>query len=298
MAVSYRNSFINSTNVRVNKDYKVEAFSKLLSVLWFISKPLTKYLIKAIFFTSRRFQITPVQKQILEDSETFSFVSGKTKVKAWKYGTGPSIVFVHGWSGRGVQFDTFFDAFVKAGYSVIFFDTLGHGESEGKTSSYFQFTDSIADLVKSRKDLNIRGFIAHSFGASAVVNYLSKNEMNVKTILIAPALNLVSMLNKTFEQYGVPLHIFHSVLKEFEVSMGHEFVKENPIDLIKKIKSEILIVHDKNDKAISSQDSKNIRENADNLLLHETKGLGHIRILRDEQTRNLIVNHMKPKMIF
>ena len=295
MAISYRNSLINSTNVRVRKNYKIEIFSKFLSFLWFVSQPLTKYLIRKMFFRPQSSTITTTQKQILDTAEAFSFISGKTKVKCWKLGTGPSIVFIHGWSGRGVQFEELFEPFIEAGYSVLFFDAPGHGESEGKTSNYFQFTDSIDDLVNSRKDLDIRGFVAHSLGAAALINFLSKKEMDVKVILIAPALNLLSMLNQTFNQYGVPLHIFRSILKEIEVLTGHEFSKENPIDLLQKIKSEILIVHDKNDKATPFEDSKNISKAMDNILLHETIGLGHIRILRDTKVMDFIVNYEEIK---
>ena len=59
-----------------------------------------------------------------------------------------------------------------------------------------------------------------------------------------------------------------------------------------------MIVHDINDKATSFEDSKKVSVDAENLLFMETKGLGHIRILRDEKIRDGILSYLKPKINF
>jgi pimeloyl-ACP methyl ester carboxylesterase len=58
-------------------------------------------------------------------------------------GDGPTVLFIHGWSGRGSQFYEWVNPLVKAGYSVVFMDASGHGDSDGKMSSLPEFRDAI-----------------------------------------------------------------------------------------------------------------------------------------------------------
>ncbi len=44
-----------------------------------------------------------------------------------------------------------------------------------------------------------------------------------------------------------------------------------------------LLIHDKNDKEVSIDESKKIEKNLSKVLKFYTKGLGHRRILRDEK---------------
>src|SRR5205085_10246750 len=54
------------------------------------------------------------------------------RLAAWRWGTGPTILLVHGWEGRGAQLGALVEPLVDAGFSVLTFDGPAHGDSSGK----------------------------------------------------------------------------------------------------------------------------------------------------------------------
>ncbi len=289
MAVSYKSTSIKSTNVRFYGDIGNRLSYAIFSVIWFFSEPLAKFLVKYLFFRPQKYAISADQKAFLEKAVPFTFMSGKKKIQAYKWGQGPAILFVHGWAGQGVQFMPFFKPVLASGCSVVTFDHVGHGASDGMFANYFEFSKAVYNLIVNHRDLDIKAVVAHSLGGSAVVNFLSRTRLNIKVILIAPALSLIDTLNTTFIKYGVPLHIFKSLLKDLEQETGHEFAKENPVDLIQDITSDIYLVHDFKDKAISFEESRKVSLRQDNISLYPKYGLGHIRILKDDSVVNDVV---------
>ena len=293
MTVSYGNSLLKSTNVRVYKKLSIWFAYLFFSVTWKISRPLAKHIVKVLFFKPQKYKLTERENNMIKNARSFTFQSGDKTIQGYEWGKGPAIIFIHGWAGRGIQFLQYFDLLINAGYSVFTFDHVGHGDSEGQTSNYFEFSNAVISFMMFKKKLEIHAIVAHSLGASAVVNYLWQTGRKIKTILIAPALSLIDTLDQTFSRYGVPKAVFKSLIKEIETETGHEFEKENPASLITMLDSDILIVHDTHDKAISYEDSWKISLLNDNIRLYSTRGLGHIRILKDKALAREIIRKIQ-----
>ncbi len=282
MPVQYKRSSKKGTNVRyINIVFKVFT-GFIFYLIRPVSRSLVKYMVANLFFKPRKYQLSETEKNIIQKAHPFKFSSNGRTLQGYQWGEGPAVVFIHGWSGRAVQFYSYFDFLIRAGFSVLSFDHIGHGDSDGKTSSYFEFSDALKNFMDLQKDQDVRAIVAHSLGASAAVNYLWKTGNKIQTVLISPALFLVEMLEQTFSGYGVPKFAYQSVIRDIEIRTGHEFDKENPIDLIKTIPARLLIVHDIVDQAVSYEDSWRASLIHENIRLYSTKGLGHIRILRDE----------------
>lgn len=281
-----------STNVRLFQ-IRQKTVHAALDLLWNVTPTLTKLLVKKMFFTPSSYKITPLEKQYLEDGDSFQLsVHGKT-VQCWKWGRGPSVLLAHGWNGRGIQLLHFIEPLIQRGYSVIGYDAPGHGESEGKTSSYFEFTDTIRTLLTTSNGHKIQGVIAHSLGGSATINSIAKENQPLEAVLVAPALRLAELLECFFDHIGVPRHLYHILIQEYEHQFGYDMRQDNPAHLFKKINSKILIVHDKHDPTIPYTDSKELSNEFENILLHTTEGLGHKRILTDESVVDAIVNYFR-----
>ncbi len=281
-----------STNVRLSQIRK-KTVHGFLHLLWNFTPTLTKLLVKKVFFTPATYKITPAEKQYLESGESFQLSVHDKTVQCWKWGSGPSILLAHGWNGRGIQLHHFIEPLMRRGYSVIGYDAPGHGVSQGKTSSYFEFTDTIRTLLTSSNGYKIQGVIAHSLGASATVNSIAKENQPLEAVLIAPALRFAEVLTYFFAHVGVPTHIHQELIEEYENQFGYDMQRDNPVNLLKEINSEILIVHDTHDPTIPYIDSKELSNEFQNISLHTTKGLGHKRILTEESVVDAIVNHFR-----
>jgi pimeloyl-ACP methyl ester carboxylesterase len=267
------------------------------NLLWNHTPTLSKGIIKRLFFTPSTYKSSPIEKDYLDTGRRFEISIHGRVVNCWKWGSGPSILLAHGWNGRGIQLHHFIEPLIQRGYSALTYDAPGHGASQGKTSSYFEFTDTIRTLLSSPNGHEIRGVIAHSLGGSAVVNSIEKENLALDAVLIAPALRLKEVLYGFFDYVGLPRAIYEILIKEYEDQFGYNMHRDNPVNLLREINSKILIVHDKNDPTIPYADSKEISGRFPNIELHTTERLGHKKVLADSSVVNRALDYFgeKPK---
>ncbi|MDH4205594.1 MAG: alpha/beta hydrolase [Desulfobacteraceae bacterium] len=280
-----------STNVRYIKA-RQRGTHLLLTALWHLAPNATKNIILKGFFKPMSYALTPLERQFLENGTSFHIHVHDKKIRCWKWGNGPGILFVHGWNGRGVNFAYFFKPLINAGYSVITYDAPAHGESEGHVTNYFELSDTVRSFLDPSHDFNIQGIIAYSIGASAVINCISKEKPSIDAVLIAPALKLKEILFNSFNHHGVPEIVYQNLVAGMEEYYGYDVHQDNPYVLAKTISTKMLIVHDKDDRTIPYTDSKILSDKTDNVYLHTTEGLGHKRILRDKAVVDVITAYI------
>jgi len=291
MTVRLRTLSNNSTNVRTITMKRL-VIHALLNLSWRIAPALAVGLVKKHVFRPAGYRTSIEEEQFLDTGSKFQIdIHGKT-VQGWKWGEGPSVLFVHGWNGRGIQFKLFFEPLVEAGYTVIIFDAPAHGDSGGKTSSYFEWTDTIRAVLSSPNGFNVKGLIGHSLGGSAVINALSKKNISIPAVLIAPVFRLEEILFNTFRLYGIPERVYHRAIEEYEHRFGYTLKNANPGKLLQAIDAELLVIHDRQDQAIPFRDSSETARTWPHVMLHVTTGLGHRRILSDRDTVDFATDYM------
>lgn len=291
MPHKYSNFQNNSTNDRNN--YKIKLLRITLAFFYYIFPTVIENFIKKHFFAPHSYPLSDQEKKLLNSSKAFEITVHKKSIKCWNWGDGPYIILAHGWNGRGSQFILFINQLIESGHSVIVFDGPGHGQSEGRSSSYFQMTDAVRALIKYIGQENVSGLIGHSFGSSAIVNAISKDNIDTRTILLAPALNIKKILYDTFLSYGIPLHLFNNIISKYEERYGYNLEKDNPLNLIKSIKYNLLIIHDEDDTITPYQESKDVAEKNKSILLRTSQELGHKRILTDPKIIKWTLDYLK-----
>ncbi|HAY37891.1 MAG TPA: hypothetical protein DCY53_00265 [Desulfobacteraceae bacterium] len=280
-----------STNVRYIKA-RQRGTLVLLTAFWHLAPNATKNIVLNRFFKPISYALTPLERRFLENGTSFHIHVQDKNIRCWKWGRGPGILFVHGWNGRGVNFAYFFKPFIDAGYSIITYDAPAHGESDGQVTNYFELSDTVRSFFDPSQGYNIQGIIAYSIGASAAINCISKDNLSVDAVLIAPALKLKEILFNSFNHHGVPEIVYQSLVAEMERYYGYDVHQDNPDVLAKTISTKMLIVHDKDDRTIPYKDSKILSEKTDTIFLHTTEGLGHKRILRDNAVVDVITSYI------
>ncbi len=200
------------------------------------------------------------------------------------------IIFIHGWNGIGLQFYPFIKPFLNKGFSVLIFDGPGHGLSPGDSCSYFQMTDILRSFISSDFSDNIAGLIGHSFGAAAIVCSLEKEQLNLPAVLISPAIQLNKTIDHAFNQYQIPKKIYLKIISEYEDKYKYSFSGDDPINLISWNAKNYCIIHDQSDPVIPFSDSKHIIKMLPEIELMIVKGLGHKRILKNEEVIHKTLN--------
>jgi pimeloyl-ACP methyl ester carboxylesterase len=281
----------NSTNVRF-KSLKHDAIHLVLATLEWFAPLFARRLVSRLFFTPARRRLSGMETLRLSEGTPFSiFVHGKT-VSCWKWGRGPAVLLVHGWNGRGIHLHHFIRPLVRAGYAVIAFDAPGHGDSAGKTSNFFEFTDAVRAFVKRGSGYRVCAVIAHSLGAAAAVNALAKENPPVNAVLIAPALKLKEILYSTFDRYGIPADLYRQMIELMEQKYGYSLQRDNPFGLLAAVAHPVLIVHDRDDGMIPYADAAAAARNYAAISLKTTAGLGHKRILTDPSVVEAAVRYV------
>jgi pimeloyl-ACP methyl ester carboxylesterase len=286
--------FIKRTNVR---NIKI-IFSILNKIFilgqWIYPKAVADFVRKK-FFRPVTKPLTKQQEAWINKAVSYKIKSRDKIISAWKIGEGPAILFVHGWNGRGVQFQRFFQPSLDAGYSVIFFDAPAHGISEGDMTNYLEITELLEQIFIQDLGKNIVGVIAHSLGTSAIINHMSRYHSEIPLVLVAAALHLMELLFANFQMHGVPKKTYLKLVREVEEQFQIPLETQNPIDLIYKIDNDILVIHDKNDQTTPIAPAIQVADDLGNVELIMTEGYGHSLLLKKEDVIERALSFVKIK---
>lgn len=292
MSKHYFKTHQESTNVRVFNPRQLLTRT-LLGLVSTVAPQLTQRLIIGKFCSPAAYSTNVEEENCVRQGKPFQVQVRDKTIQAWRWGQGPAVLMVHGWSGRGAQFHRFIRPFVKAGYTVIAIDCPAHGASSGRITNYFEFTDTIRTLLVGSDRLDIRGIIGHSFGASAAINALAKERIEMALVGIAPILGLRELLLNTFERYGIPRAVYTGLISELETRFGYSLEKDDPQRLLNDLGGLFLIVHDERDRTTPFSDSVRQANIHPHITLFRTKGLGHWQVLMDDAVVQAALGHFE-----
>ena len=207
----------------------------------------------------------------------------------WNHPQTKKALILHGFSSTVKKFDHFIMPLVKKGYEVLAFDAPAHGESSGKTITGFQYKDAIKAVYDQFGP--IHSFIAHSFGGLALSLFMEEQEYqeHKKIVLIAPA----SETERAVDSFADFLKIDDDVKEEMNrIIFERSGRQPNEISIrhaAKKIKADVLWIHDKDDDITPWSDAEKIQQDAHpNFQFMLTVGLGHRRIYRDNKVKKAV----------
>lgn len=296
MADKYRDLQNTGANFHVNRLKK--SFTYLVVYLfWIINPLLVKRFVLKEFFAPRLYKTSDNENQLLKEAKSFRIMVNDKYISCWKWGNGPTIIYAHGWNGRGIQFYPFIKESLARGYSVIAFDGPGHGESDGNTSSYFEMTDTVRAVLNYCGQDDVVAIVGHSFGASAIINALSKDKHDLRVVLIAPALGIKEMLDIAFLMHGVPRDIYRKLIGEYEERFGYNLESDNPKSLLNEYQLQALIIHDTQDKVTPFEESESVSAKFHSIDLFATTGLGHKRVLSDRNVMSEMFRYIQGKAV-
>lgn len=260
--------------------------AKAAGRLWFrIPKPRVGGTAQAFLSTGERFTVD---------------VNGRP-VAAWRWGTGRTVLCMHGWGGHGAQFQSIIHELNLAGIAAVAFDAPSHGASASgalgaRYSTLFEFADALAAIAGRTHDL--AGVVAHSGGAAAAAWAMTLDPplRAPKLVFVAPFARPLRYM-KLFQE---TLGLSDAALLRFQADTERQFAfrwqdLEVP-DMAARMKTPpLLVVHDREDRETAWQDGADIAAAWPGATLVSTSGLGHNRILRDPDVIARIVGFFVPE---
>lgn len=206
----------------------------------------------------------------------------------YQYGTSErKILLVHGWSGRGTQLFKIADALLKVGYSTISFDAPAHGKSQGKTTIMSEFIHSILEIEKQFGPFEIA--IGHSLGGMSVLNAIKDGLKVNKAIIIGSGDIVQDILAEFTSKLGLKPEMSIKLRDHFEDKYEVKMDDFSAYRAAQKVQIPVLVIHDNDDPEVSVKAGIHIYKNLKTGLLFLTDGLGHRKILGNQNVINKII---------
>lgn len=248
-----------------------------------------------LWFATRRFRESEHDQRWREQARQQWLMLGQSRIAMYIWGEpeNPVVICVHGWNGRASQFSSMIPALLKAGYQVVAFDAPGHGKSQGNSINIFQFSQVLQNV--SLQFSPIVAVISHSFGGMVVAYAIKHLGLQTqKLIMIAPPISTHYLIDSFAQMMGlnarVMRHFYRMICHEFGDDVFEKIsVEQN----LKNVELPILLLHDKQDRAVSWRNSERIREVAQHAVAFYTEGHGHRRLLRDRKVIRRIVDFIQ-----
>jgi pimeloyl-ACP methyl ester carboxylesterase len=238
-----------------------------------------------LFMKPRKFARPDREKELLAEAEPFVVsVGAESSVQAWRWGSGPAVLLVHGWEGRGSQLAPLVRPLLARGFSVVTFDAPGHGDSDGSRSSLPHFAWAVRRVAESISGSDANGsyaIIAHSLGCAATTLALREGLTTGRLVFFSPPLNPSDYVDR----FGNILNFSSEVLVRMKQRIEERFLRkwsDYALDeTARQMTAPLLVIHDRDDEETYWSEGSALAAAWPGARLLSTEGLGHRRILRD-----------------
>jgi pimeloyl-ACP methyl ester carboxylesterase len=296
---SVNNADNNSTVVRTKN--VVRWTRAALQAAFVLSEDLGVRLAERLFTSPRRHRRPDRERAVLASGRPFSLDvalhsprarGGLHRLTAWRWGYGPTVLLVHGWEGRGSQLGEFVEPLVRAGLSVVAFDAPGHGDSPGHRLFLTELADCVVGVARAVGPLH--AIVAHSFGAAAVLLAHHRGGVDAaRNVMIAPNV----LIDDAVARFVHAVALDDRDRESLELQLARDNgVASAALEVDQRVgqrDAALLIVHDRLDREVPFAHGERLAEVWRQAHLHATSGLGHRRILRDEEVIAEVVEFAK-----
>ena len=258
---------------------KLETIAPALAHRWFTR----------LFFTPLGGPLPPAERQERQTATSFELpVRGKT-VRGYAWGSGPAILLVHGWAGRGTQLLSFIDPLVQAGYSVVAFDAPAHGLSAGKQANLLDFRDTILGIERLRGPFV--AVVAHSLGGAATLLSMPHIRTPQKVVLISMPTIGDDILHEYARRVKASPKSVAYLNQWIATNLGQPFSLFSALHTGQYLPkpTKVLLMHDEQDREVAIRHAEAFRQAYPSVRYRQTTGLGHNRILRDKDVVGQVV---------
>jgi len=226
------------------------------------------------FMTPRNLPPRDWEMPLLGSSERITLRFG---LSALRWGSGPTVLLMHGWEGRPTQFASLIQALVGSGYGVVALDGPAHGRSPGREANVVLFARALLEAAGELPPLH--AVIGHSMGGASA---LLASQMGLRSramVSISAPSRILGPLRSFAHYMGLPprarAHFVSLVERHAGIPAAHLDVQRYQLDIPG------LVAHADDDPVVPAADARIIHDAwFDSQLLRLEQG-GHQRLLSD-----------------
>jgi pimeloyl-ACP methyl ester carboxylesterase len=224
------------------------------------------------------------------DAHRFDLPVAGRRLAVWDWGSGPTVLLVHGWNGHAGQLSPFVAPLVAAGHYVVTFDLPAHGRSEGGLTNIPEMAAAIRGLAERLGP--VRAVIAHSLGATATAVALHRGLRAERAVLLSPAAEMPPFL----ATFASALDLSAPRARGLRTAMERRVGPIEGFDLRRlapALRTPLFVLHDVGDREVPFAHGKAVAEAAPVARFEALSGLGHRRLLADEGVIRAVVEFVR-----
>lgn len=211
---------------------------------------------------------------------TLAHRGGQIRAYGWRLDSGrPRVLLAHGWAGHGLQFAALVAPLLEAGYEVVAFDQPAHGASSGDAVTLPEFARTLRYVADTLGPFH--AVIGHSLGGAATAFTLARGLAVARAVLIAAPANAELEIQRFARYLRIPETVRAQMQRAIEADEGVRMADMRANVVAPLITTPALLVHDQHDREVSADSALEYAAQWRGAKLMTTRGLGHVRILRD-----------------
>jgi len=228
----------------------------------------------------------------LEQAQRIHFRFGLSGLR-WGRSGDPVVLMLHGWEGRASQFGRFVAPLLAARRQVIALDAPAHGESPGNEANPVVFALALMEAAAEIRGLE--AVVGHSMGAGATAYALTLGLSVERVVLLGGPSTLRGVLQRFAGFIGLPRSLRERFFRHIENYTGVPLEHLDLAQLASRLRTEALIVHDRQDTMVPFSDGEAIAAAWPGARFLATEGLGHWRILTDAAVVARVTRFLAPE---
>lgn len=219
----------------------------------------------------------------------WSLESDRPTLKGYTGGTGPVVLLVHGWAGRGADWRYLAADLIGGGWRVVVPDLPGHGTTPGRRTDLYELGRAVSAVLDHERPAAV---VTHSMGFPATMLALENGGHRPDTLVaLAPGRRIAQALDGFARRAALPAGLVEELRRGLEHRFGADIWHVLDVDrVLPQLRAAGLVIHDVDDDEVPLVDARQIAASWPEAELVTTEGLGHRRILRDGTVRAHILD--------
>ncbi|MEM6282730.1 MAG: alpha/beta hydrolase [Chloroflexota bacterium] len=248
-----------------------------------ISPSFTGYIALEMFCTPLRRNKPDFKSEITAPATPVEIPFNGGYLRGNEWGTGPTVLLVHGWESNASRFRKNVQPLVDAGFRVVAVDGPAHGDSDGRQTNYLDYGHAIHTMVEHVGGAH--AVIAHSIGAASTISMLERfPDVAVSNVVLIGSPDCMDDIVYSFSRIvGLPESGLTSMKRQLVYRTGIPLERFNMHEVVKPFTQRALVIHDEDDNITPVSGGRAIAANWPNATYVETQGLGHRRIVSDQK---------------
>ena len=289
---------LSGNTIKVRPEpFMLKVLQNIFQIVGRISPVLAGRMAYKLWLTPTRFKTPASEQKALKSANIESHRINDKDITTFTWQTAgaddrPTVLLVHGWSGRGTQMGPFAEPLNNAGYRVISFDAPAHGKSSGKQTNLYE----ISEIILALQDIygTFDSVITHSFGGPCTALAIRLGLKTNRIVSICPPATTIGLIDKFSDALLLNKKTRHNLVDRITTTFGgHVWEELSMKNSIRDVDIPGLVIHDAHDDDVPWQEGQAVAHAWNNAPFIITSGLGHRRILRDSSVIESTLKFLK-----